>query len=226
MVVKQFLGFAGTRNTRIRQGCRVSRRPFVLSTKCFSVQKFADLDWLHCFVCPRVTCNVSENLNYPKTIYTTHRGIIYMMYEVTAESVEETQKVAKDLFVNLKKRPEQATVIALTGSLGTGKTEFVRGLLYSAGVDGSVTSPTYTIETIYMLPTGPFSRGYHIDAYRLEGEADLKDLNFLDRLTDPENLIMVEWAKQVSGVIPDHAIHVDVSFGNQEGERLIQISNE
>ena len=83
-------------------------------------------------------------------------------------SAEETQSLAEALALIL---PIDATV-ALYGDLGVGKTTFVQGLARGLGISSAVTSPTYTIYTIY--------RGKrllaHLDAYRLDSPIQVDSL--------------------------------------------------
>lgn len=138
------------------------------------------------------------------------------MTEVVTDSVETTHKQAKQLLESLSIKESQAVVIGLTGPLGAGKTEFIRGFLRAAGVTDPVTSPTYTIETLYQLPDSQFERAYHIDAYRLDGKQDLLDIEFADRLRDNESVVIIEWAKRVQEVLPEDTIWVAITLENDQ----------
>jgi tRNA threonylcarbamoyladenosine biosynthesis protein TsaE len=96
--------------------------------------------------------------------------------------------------------------------------------LQSAGVIDPITSPTYTIETVYELPESEFRRAYHVDAYRLEGADDLKDIGFEDRFEDEHGLILIEWADRVKGILPPHAINISIT--PKDNKRVIIIENE
>jgi tRNA threonylcarbamoyladenosine biosynthesis protein TsaE len=144
--------------------------------------------------------------------------------EVVADTTEDTHKQAEKLLNSLRPDTDRATVVGFVGPLGAGKTEFIRGLLRSAGVTDHITSPTYTIETVYKLPESDFTRAYHIDAYRLEGEDDLQNIGFADRLADPKNLVLIEWADNVSGVFPYKTVFVNISI--EDNKRVISIDNE
>lgn len=147
-----------------------------------------------------------------------------MMNRVVTDSLEQTHKQAEELLDSLSAKNKEVVVVGFTGPLAAGKTEFIRGLLRSAGIKGTVTSPTYTIETVYQLPDSSFARAYHIDAYRLEGAPDLFNIGFEDRLADEEGIILIEWADRVDGALPEDAIWVDIT--PDEGRRVITISNE
>jgi tRNA threonylcarbamoyladenosine biosynthesis protein TsaE len=98
---------------------------------------------------------------------------------------EETEAAAAELAARL--RP--GDVVLVSGELGAGKTTFVRGACHALGVQGPVTSPTYTIGQVY---TGAEAEIAHLDLYRLdtlEGE----DPALLDDYLTPERIGFVEW---------------------------------
>ncbi len=79
--------------------------------------------------------------------------------EIVSSSPEETERVAARLAAELR----EGDVVTVAGELGAGKTTFVRGACRALGVDGPVTSPTYTIGHRY---TGRLDVS-HLDLYRL-----------------------------------------------------------
>lgn len=141
----------------------------------------------------------------------------------TIHNLSELHDFAANLAAEITSDEDKATVIGLVGPLGVGKTTLVQELLSAYGVQESVTSPTYTIETVYQLPDGFFARAYHLDAYRLEGVEDLEVLNFSARLDDPENLILIEWATRVAGMLPVDTFYIDIAFCEDDDSRVIKI---
>ena len=114
------------------------------------------------------------------------------MKEIISHSEQETAGFAAEL----AKTVASDTVIALHGSLGAGKTVFVKGVAEHLGVEETVTSPTFVIEKIYKLPEGaPWKHLIHIDAYRLESEEELSSIGWNDIATDPNNLIISRVAR-------------------------------
>jgi tRNA threonylcarbamoyladenosine biosynthesis protein TsaE len=133
--------------------------------------------------------------------------------EITTAAPEETAKLGEKLAPHLIR----GTVIALRGTLGAGKTCFAGGVARGLGVTETVTSPTYTIISEYEGRL-PF---YHIDAYRLSGDADFESLGAEDMLYG-EGVTLIEWSERIPGSIPSDAwtINIDIL---EDGARRIRI---
>ena len=111
-----------------------------------------------------------------------------------------------------------ATVVCLRGDLGSGKTTLTQSLAQLLGVTSSIQSPTFTILKNYTLPDSdivPWKHLIHIDAYRLQGESELLRLNWDNYYHNPNNLIIIEWSELVPTLIPDNAIHVQLTHINE-----------
>lgn len=95
--------------------------------------------------------------------------------------------------------------IGLVGPLGSGKTVFVKGLAAGLGVDSAVvSSPTFVIAQQYAVPEGP-ELLHHVDLYRLETEAELESIGFLDWLR-PGQVLAVEWLDRFPAVLGDERL--------------------
>ncbi|MCK5270833.1 MAG: tRNA (adenosine(37)-N6)-threonylcarbamoyltransferase complex ATPase subunit type 1 TsaE [Sedimentisphaerales bacterium] len=138
--------------------------------------------------------------------------------EIISYGVDETialgQAVGKQL--------QGGEVIAMEGTLGTGKTHFIKGLalgLDVADVD-VVTSPTFTLINEYegRLPL------YHADAYRLEKADQLAALGF-DEMCSGLGVVVVEWADRVRLLMDDYKpINIYLEHRG-ESERALRIEN-
>ncbi len=138
-----------------------------------------------------------------------HTNIITPTWsEHRTHSPAETQSFAQNLAAKgLLNEP----VIALHGNLGTGKTEFVKGLANACNAKQTVSSPTYVF--IHEYEGEPFLR--HIDCYRID-ELQKEDHEFWhEALTNPDGCIVIEWAERIGDLLPSNTVHL---YGEQTGE--------
>ncbi len=142
-------------------------------------------------------------------------------------SVEATQKVAENLVKKiLEAGPRNgAVVLGLVGDLGAGKTTFAQGFARALGVKEKITSPTFLIVKSYKLEVISFKNFYHIDAYRLNSPQELLDLGLADLIKNPQNIILIEWADKVMGVLPSETIFIKFFHGKIENERELAVSD-
>ena len=121
--------------------------------------------------------------------------------EHTTRSEQETAAVAKALAEDLR----AGDILLLSGTLGAGKTAFVRGLAEGLDIDpGEVSSPTFTLVHEYR---GGRLALYHVDLYRLDRTAT--DALGLDELGVDNGVLAIEW--------PDRLTHA------LEGARPVRI---
>ncbi len=122
-------------------------------------------------------------------------------------TLEQLQKQASTFVLGLQPFPHQATVVGLYGDLGAGKTTFTQAVAKALGVTEQITSPTFLIFKKYplLVTSSRYRSLVHIDAYRLKNSDELRKLRFDELLSDPTNLILVEWADKVADLLPqDH----------------------
>lgn len=143
-----------------------------------------------------------------------------LMTTLTIHEEAELREIAAEVLASLTPK-DNATVLALTGDLGAGKTAFTKSLGRALGVKGEITSPTFVIMKTYPIPQHPFLKNLtHIDAYRIESDDEMRVLGFEALLTDPNRLIVIEWPERIRGVVPNDA--QGISFVIQNGnERMV-----
>lgn len=93
-------------------------------------------------------------------------------------------------------------VIALEGELGSGKTCFVRGLARGLGIEGGVTSPTYTLMQSYDAEDGARLPLAHYDAY-MEGRERAFLLDGGCEGIGVDGVSAIEWAERVGDLLPE-----------------------
>jgi len=112
-------------------------------------------------------------------------------------------------------------VVALSGALGAGKTQFVKGLAAGLDVraDEVVSSPTFVLMREY---AGRL-RLYHLDAYRLHDVDELLALGWEELLEEPGAVVVLEWADRVPDAVPPAAWRIELEHLSELG-RLLTIS--
>lgn len=110
--------------------------------------------------------------------------------------------------------------VALVGDLGAGKTTFVAGLVAELG-GGAAASPTFSLINEY--PGGRL-RVWHVDLYRLEREAELRELGLDDLFGDRRGVVLVEWADKFDVMPADH-LRIELAHApGSEGRVLVATS--
>ena len=99
----------------------------------------------------------------------------------------------------------EATVVALRGDLGAGKTTFTQEAGKLLGISENMHSPTFVIMKVYEIDFKGFKNFIHIDAYRIEKESELIHLGWEEIMKGGENLVFIEWPENVPGLIPHDA---------------------
>ena len=104
-------------------------------------------------------------------------------------------------------------VLILSGELGAGKTTFTKGLAKGLGIRQMIKSPTYTIVREYegRLPL------YHLDVYRIEGDADSIDL---DEFLFGGGVTVIEWGHLLGEDLPDAYLELKI-LKEADGRRLL-----
>lgn len=106
----------------------------------------------------------------------------------------------------------RATVIALSGDLGAGKTTFVQLLANELGLTESVTSPTFVIMKQYETNHATFATLVHIDAYRIETADEMRPLGFAAIVQQPNTLVCIEWAEKIADVLPQVDYRIELAL--------------
>lgn len=107
---------------------------------------------------------------------------------------------------------EKNDVLILTGELGAGKTTLTKGLAKGLEINQMIKSPTYTIVREYegRLPL------YHLDVYRIEGDADSIDL---DEFLFGDGVTVIEWGHLLGEDLPSDYLELEI-LKKDEGREI------
>lgn len=111
-------------------------------------------------------------------------------------------------------------IILLSGPLGAGKTQFVRGFCQGMGMTGiwEVDSPTYTVVNHYDVGSGID----HIDLYRLSSAAELEEIDF-DGMMAAKTIKLIEWPERLDDYPIERAYLIKLAVEGEE-ERSLTIT--
>lgn len=112
-------------------------------------------------------------------------------------------------------------VLALTGDLGVGKTLFTQGLAKGLGIEGPVSSPTFTIVQVYENGRIPF---YHFDVYRIADPEEMDEIGFDDYVYG-EGVCLIEWAELIEDILPENCTRITIEKNLEKGfdYRIIKV---
>lgn len=138
---------------------------------------------------------------------------------LVSQSPNDTQAIAAKLADRLLSASSgrlQATVVALHGELGTGKTTFTQGFTRALKIATKPKSPTFILAKQYSVPGTSLSL-WHLDCYRLAGRRDLISLDLHSLFTDPKNIMLIEWPERIGDGLPRD--HVEVHLAHKGGNK-------
>jgi len=96
-------------------------------------------------------------------------------------------------------------VIGLTGDLGAGKTQLVKGLARGLGITARVHSPTFTLVNEYAGGRLPL---FHLDLYRLDTRDQIIAAGLEDFFYQPDGVAVIEWAERWFGEIKNSQLRM------------------
>jgi tRNA threonylcarbamoyladenosine biosynthesis protein TsaE len=138
-------------------------------------------------------------------------GKTVKLKRVVTATPEETKAVGAELARSLA----PGDVVLVSGEVGSGKTTFIRGACRALGVEGPVTSPTFTIGHVY---AGRVEVA-HLDLYRLASLAG-EDPGLLDDYVTRERVAFVEWPQAGEPALERIAARVTIEHGEGDSRRI------
>ena len=136
------------------------------------------------------------------------------MKKIEIDSLSELERVAEGILSALGER----RVVLLRGGMGAGKTTLVSRIAAKLGAEDTVTSPTFALVNEYEGRDGTI---YHFDFYRINRVEEVFDLGYEEYFYSGE-LCFVEWPEMVEGLLPDDAMQVRITVGDDQ-KRIFEI---
>jgi len=136
------------------------------------------------------------------------------MFQTQISSLSALPKVARQLLDSF----QEERVFAFYGSMGAGKTTFIKAICHELGSEDYVTSPTFALINEYTTKNS--SVIYHFDFYRIKKIDEAFDLGYEDYVYSG-NYCFIEWPEMIEQLLPAGIVEVRISEG-ENGVRLVE----
>lgn len=137
---------------------------------------------------------------------------------IISRSEKDTAKAGNRYAEGLKR----GNIVGLKGNLGTGKTQFVKGICEHFKVEEVVNSPTFIIVNEYngTDAVGSAIKIFHFDLYRLKNAEELEIIGFEEYLKD-DCIVLIEWPEFAEEYMGRELTKVLLEFGEKDEERVL-----
>ncbi|MFI3321735.1 MAG: tRNA (adenosine(37)-N6)-threonylcarbamoyltransferase complex ATPase subunit type 1 TsaE [Rikenellaceae bacterium] len=142
------------------------------------------------------------------------------------KNLNDLSGVAREIIGMLLESEKESRVVLFHGEMGAGKTTLIREMCEAAGVEDTVTSPTFAIVNEYA--TTDNQPIYHFDFYRIESLREVYDLGYEEYFFSG-NLCLVEWPSKIDPIIDeirksDGVCEISIEVDEREN-RIIEFSH-
>ena len=139
------------------------------------------------------------------------------MKTIQIKHLDTIREAAREFVANMDDR----TVFAFRGSMGAGKTTFIKAICEELGVEDVINSPTFAIINEYRsTTTGELI--YHFDFYRINKLSEAEDIGTEDYFYSGA-LCFIEWPEKIEELLPGDVAEVTITE-QPDGSRIVEIA--
>lgn len=139
------------------------------------------------------------------------------MKTIQIKNLDTIRETAREFVANMDDR----TVFAFRGSMGAGKTTFIKAICEELGVEDVINSPTFAIINEYRsTTTGELI--YHFDFYRINKLSEAEDIGTEDYFYSGA-LCFIEWPEKIEELLPGDVVEVAITE-QPDGSRIVEIA--
>jgi len=139
-----------------------------------------------------------------------------MTKEWKIKRLSDLPKVAAEFLEFTKDK----SIFTLYGSMGVGKTTFIKAVAEVLGVEDEVNSPTFSIVNEYVTALGDSI--FHFDFYRIKDPSEALDFGYEEYFYSG-NKCFIEWPEKISNLIPQDAVLCEFEE-KDDGSRVLKVS--
>lgn len=110
----------------------------------------------------------------------------------------------------------------LSGALGAGKSTFARAFLRALGVEGSIPSPTFIMDSVYSIIDRELEV-HHMDLYRLHGTREEMLMLGFEDILESDAVVLVEWPERMVDLKDRRGCTIYISDGESPESRRVQV---
>ena len=140
--------------------------------------------------------------------------------KIIIHQLDEIRNAARQ-FIEQALKGDCQRVVAFYGSMGAGKTTFIRALCEELGVTDVVTSPTFAIVNEYEVDKAEEFSIFHFDFYRIKRLEEVYDMGYEDYFYG-SSLCLIEWPELIEELLPDDCLRVNIRMLD-DGSREISV---
>jgi len=137
---------------------------------------------------------------------------------IKINSLEEYPAAAKEFIEAMGDN----RIFAFYGSMGTGKTTFIKSICESMGVEDAINSPTFAIVNEYETAKG--ETVFHFDFYRIKSLAEVYNMGYEEYIYS-NAYCFIEWPELIEELLPEEAVKVTITEEN-DGTRTVKITDQ
>ena len=135
------------------------------------------------------------------------------MKTIQIKNLDTIREAAREFVANMDDR----TVFAFRGSMGAGKTTFIKAICEELGVTDVINSPTFAIVNEYRTSNGHTI--FHFDCYRIAQLKEALDMGCEDYFESGE-LCFIEWPENIEQLLPDSCVPVHITVNDDESRTI------
>ena len=134
--------------------------------------------------------------------------------EIIIKDISDLSRAAREFISHMA----EDRIFAFYGSMGAGKTTFIKAVCKGLGSTDTATSPSFTLINEYMTEKG--SMLYHFDFFRIRKPEEAWDFGF-EEYMQSGSICFMEWPEKIEDLLPEETVRIDIKV-RDDGSRVLR----